>query len=198
MGHFGHIKNIFLSFSNNLMIKPLINEQNLIRKIRERETYSSKTKTRKQALVEEAEGKKANSWNCVYYCKYIVQLKWTFSGSMMRLQAKNKFDRRTTLHYHTAWLQREKKHEELQKIVSYYHINYLHRKFETRRNMSIIIPRAYATRKHARELYEPTLPKIPFPPETNNTQSINISIAQKIHNVTKLITIIEWKRRRKM
>lgn len=35
-----------------------------------------------------------------------------------------------------------------------------------------VLPRAYATGKHARELYEPILPKTPYPPETKINNSI--------------------------
>lgn len=47
------------------------------------DTYSTETKARKEASVEETIGKKCYSWNCVYNSKYIVQLKCAFSWFMV-------------------------------------------------------------------------------------------------------------------
>ena len=57
---------------------------------RERETYSTKTKTRNKAFVEEAIGEESNSWASVDNGENIVELEWSFSWSMMGLQIPTK------------------------------------------------------------------------------------------------------------
>lgn len=51
-------------------------------------TYSTKTKSRNKAFVEETIGEERYGWDCVDYGKNIVELEWAISGTVVGLQFK--------------------------------------------------------------------------------------------------------------
>jgi hypothetical protein len=129
-----------------------------------RETYSAETQARHVALVEETIGQESNSRDGVDYGKNIVELERTVSWSMVRLQILGRRIRRfkwAVLFLKTELiLQKERERES-------------NRGIENK-------PHAYATRKRARELCEPILPKTPYPPENQINYPLHFSTTQII------------------